>query len=878
MLLKHLQNLPEHGISMDTETHRIQPGIRAPQEVIGSVSWFEPGPTIKGELPGTDSESNKKIILDIFREIAADPNKVLVGANIAMFDLLVLAVDAAKQDIDLMPDIYKLLSEGRVYDIQIAQALNDIACGHLGTDPRTHAPIINPETGRRGRYSLAYCVDLLLDRKDAKVNAEFKENYADLQGIPFSQWPPQAIQYPIDDTNNTHEAALAQTGHVLKVSFTHDWGKDGSCRDCGSTRISSTCFVRRPHKNLHDLAAQVYVAHAMNMGAARGFRVNQKTVDIIERHALKKRERLIGPFIEAQIIREDGSVDEAVLKRKVAIAYGAKDPCPVCKGTGKVPSPEEKTLRCPDCRGRCQPWKAKGSMQNPTIESCAKCNTTGRVAHPNPKMIGCVIIDADGEKHKSCDGTGLYLTEDVPRSEKEGVGKGKDPCHESGDDELTAYGDFLEDAKILKDYVPALREAQIERDGKYIDIPWTLNPNPVLETGRVSYNGYVQLLPRRPGYWEDGEYVPSIREAFEARPGYVFASVDYDSGELVTHAQSLLWLTGHSRLAEALNKGAKVHNMLGASMIGMSYEEFNARVKDKICKNARQAAKPLNFGLPGGMGVVRLVQQQRMQGPNTIHPNGPNWVTGESGDLVRGYKGLRFCILIDDAPACGIEKTTMWRDFKIPPTCTACIECAVKLKKYWMQQWPEHAEYFAFVNNCMDYGQQITSKELERWPWLKEVFAPGTQLDPGQIMQHHSGRLRGGLDYCAAANGFFQGLLGDIAKEAVCQVSRECYDRTYRIPSMRHPNSKPSAYAGMQSPLYGSHMLALLHDEVLPELIEDNAHDAAMRISEVMIDSMRWYCPDLLNAAKAPPCLMRTWNKSADQKFDSKGRLVPWGD
>jgi hypothetical protein len=847
--------------------------------VIGSVSWFESGPTIKGDLPGTDSKSNKEIIINIFREIAADPNKVLVGANIAMFDLLVLALEASKQGIDLMPDIYKLLSEGRVMDILIGQALNDIAYGHLGNDPRTGMHIINPETGVRGRYSLAYCTDLLLDRKDAKANAKYKENYADLEDVPFSQWPPEAIQYPIDDTNNTHEDALAETGHVLKVSFTHDWSKDGSCRDCGSTRISSTCFVRRPHKNLHDLATQVWTAHAMFMGAARGFRINQASVDIVDRHARKKRERLIGPFISAGIVREDGSVDEAVLKRMVARAYGAKDPCPVCNGSGKVPSPEEKTLRCSDCKGRCQSWKARGTMQAPTISHCFTCNNTGRVPHPNPKMIGCVIIDELGEKHKTCDGTGLYLTEDVPRSDKEGVGKGKDPCHESGDDFLMSYGDFLEDAKILKDYVPALREARIEKNGKYIDIPWTLRPNPVLETGRVSYNGYVQLFPRKPGYWEDNEYVPSLRECIEARPGYLFTSVDYDSGELVTHAQSLLWITGHSKLAEALNRGAKVHNMLGASMIGLSYEEFNARAKDKVCKYARQAAKPGNFGFGGGMGPVKMTYTQRIQGPDTPHPNGPNWILGESGkpdDLIRGYKGLRFCILMDDAPACGINKTTTWRDSKIKPTCTACIECAMRLKKLWLQQWPENNEYFAYINNCMDFGQQITSKELDRWPWLKEVYAPGTQLEPGQIMQHHSGRLRGGLDYCAAANGFFQALLGDLAKSALNRISRECYDRTYRVPETAHYNSKKSAYAGGQSPLYGSHVIAFLHDEILGELPEDQAHDAATRISEVMVEEMMYFCPDLAPAAKAPPTLMAKWFKQAEPVYNKAGKLIPW--
>lgn len=879
MHLKHIQNLASNGISLDFETHRLQPGLKAPPAVVGSISWFEEGPAIKGALPGEDSESNLKIILDLFQEVAADSERVLIGANIAMFDLLVAARELAKRGIDIMPDMFKMLSEGRVFDIQIAQALHDIANGILGLDPRTNMHIINPETGVRGRYSLAYCTEILLDRKDAKQNAQYKEKYAELQQFPFSVWPPEALQYPVDDTNNTHEGALAQTGHLPKVSFSHSW-KDGVCTECGSTRLSAKCFVRQPHRNLHDLSNQVWTAFAMHMGAARGFRVNQQSVDTVEKHALWKRNRLITPFVEAGIVREDGTTDEAVLKRRVALAYGSKDACPICKGTGKVPSPEQRQLRCHECKGRCQPWKAAGKVKEPTVAFCKVCNNTGKIPHPNPKMIGCVIIDEEGNKTKSCDGSGLLLVEAVPRSDKEGIGKGKDACYESADEFLMSYGEFLEDAKDLKDYIPYLREARVTNpDGSFYDIPLTLRPNPVLETGRTSYNGYIQLFKRKPGYWEDfngvREYVPSLRECIEARPGYVLASVDYDSGELITHAQSCLWITGYSKLADAINGGLKVHNALGATMINMSYDEFTKHAKSPTCKAARQAAKPGNFGFPGGMGPVKMVHQQRKQGPDTPHPNGPNWIKDEDGKPVRGYKGLRFCILMNGAYECGARKTTEWKMVKIPPTCVECIECAIRLKDLWLQQWPENRKYFAYINNCIDVGQQITGDALERWPWLKEVYAPGTQLAPAEIMQHHSGRIRGGLDYCSAANGFFQGLLGDLAKDAVRQISRECYDKTFRVPTQRYYNSNKSTYAGGPSPLFGSHLIVFQHDEVIPELLESQMHDAATRLSEIMIESMQFYCPDMAKSAKAPPALMRRWYKSAEPVY-LNGKLVPW--
>lgn len=375
------------------------------------------------------------------------------------------------------------------------------------------------------------------------------------------------------------------------------------------------------------------------------------------------------------------------------------------------------------------------------------------------------------------------------------------------------------------------------------------------------------------------EYIPSIRECFEARPGYHFASVDYDSGELVTHGQSCLWITGNSKLADALNQGMKVHNLLGASMIGLEYDEFNKllALKHKLPKNARQAAKPGNFGYLGGMGPVKMVLQQRNQGPDTPHHSGPTLIMDQdSREMVRGYKGLRFCLLMDDAPACGIRKTTIWGNQSIKPTCVHCIECSVRLRKLWLKQWPENHQYFQFINNCIDFGQTITDEMLDRWPWLKEVYYPGQQLNPGEIVQHHSGRIRGGTEYTSAANGFTQGLLGDLAKSAVRRVSRECYDKTYRVPTQAHANSKPSKYAGSRSPLYGSHLIAFLHDEILAELPQNEAHDAAQRISEIMVEEEMYYCPDMINACKAPPALMRVWTKLAEPKFDSSGKLIPW--
>lgn len=850
MILRRIKELAEHGVGLDTETHLTQPGLRIPPLVCGSLAMLSAGPSLDGAI------LNKADALKAFCQVLENPDKILIGANIP-YDLAVLATELAKIGIDAMPQIYQAFADNRIYDIQNAEALDAIAGGYLGKDPRTGGELKNPETGRRGRYSLSMCVDLVLGRQDAKANDEWRKRYAELENIPLSQWPRPAIDYPIDDAKNTIEVALAQTGHLPKQLFRHAWSRDGECVQCGTNKLTPTCQGKRMHRNLYDLSNQVWTAYAMHMGAAWGFRVNQASVNLIAEYTERKRAANVQPFIDAGIYRADGTMNQSVLKRLVSFAYGSQATCPVCGGTGKVASP----------------------------------------SNPRSK-INCFGVDADGNRIKTCDGTGHLLATTVPRSEKEGVSFGRDTLNESGDDFLMSLATFLEDAKVLKDYVPFLRTAKTpiaghaadcpvhknmySKDcacpGPYRDIPLTLSPNPILDTGRVSYDGYIQLFPRKPGFVdrETGIYIPSLRECIEARDGYVFASVDYDSGELVTHAQSCLWIVGESNLAKALIAGVKPHNALGATMIGMSYEEFQKRIKEPFCKNARQAAKPPNFGYPGGMGPARLVIQAREQGPNTPHHSGPHLVQDDDGNLVPGYKGLRFCILMDGADSCGTAGMVYeWKGRPIKPICRRCLDCAIRLKDVWLRQWPENRPYFNFVQDCIDNGQEVTHSMLNRWPHLRDWYSPGTRLEPGQIMQHVSGRVRGGGEFNALANGFFQGLLGDLAKAAVRRISRECYDNTVRIPTQQYYNSKKSSYAGGGSPLYGSRLIVFLHDEVLPELPIDVAHDAAHRIGEIMVEEMMLYCPDLAAAAKAPPALMYQWNKLAEPVYH-RGKLVPW--
>lgn len=391
-------------------------------------------------------------------------------------------------------------------------------------------------------------------------------------------------------------------------------------------------------------------------------------------------------------------------------------------------------------------------------------------------------------------------------------------------------------------------------------IPITLRPNVLVDTGRASYGDVVHQLPRTGGVrecivarsgWEDsrdrfhamllGLTLEQFRERLE-NAQQVLCSVDYGGLELATHAQNCLDTVKFSRLAEALNKGTKVHDALAATFLGVSYDEFAdglaGKLGDdvkKLYKNVRQAVKPANFGFPGGMGAVKLVLQQRKQGPDTVASDG------------RKYKGLRFCVLLG-AKRCGEHpdgrpnKITEYKGKVYSPVCKACVEIAEDIRAKWFLQWPENEKYFDFVSDCVENGQRI---RLPNGQYLR--------LAPAQIRQHRSGRLRGGVEFCSAANGFFQGLAGDGAKLALCRVSRECYDSSFRMPN------------GDVSPLFGCRIILFAHDELIVEGPQATLHLWGPRITVVMIESMRHFTPDVI--VEAPAAAALRWYKQMEPAF-----------
>ncbi len=154
---------------------------------------------------------------------------------------------------------------------------------------------------------------------------------------------------------------------------------------------------------------------------------------------------------------------------------------------------------------------------------------------------------------------------------------------------------------------------------------------------------------------------------------------------------------------------------------------------------------------------------------------------------------------------------------------------AKRIHENWKRVWPEMAEYFSYIKNLV--GPQ----------------------NEGTVISPRSGFVRGGLRFTQAANHFFQSLTATGAKDALWNVTRECY-------------------TDPKSPLWGCRPVIFMHDEIITEMPEDRAAEAAERKQEIMVSVMQKWIPDI--PIKAGPVLFRRWYKGAKAvKVD--GRLVP---
>ncbi len=153
--------------------------------------------------------------------------------------------------------------------------------------------------------------------------------------------------------------------------------------------------------------------------------------------------------------------------------------------------------------------------------------------------------------------------------------------------------------------------------------------------------------------------IPGLRECFTAREDTYYADADFSGLELCTVAQVCLDVLGHSKLAEAINGGLDPHLDVAADYLGIPYQEALENKNDPKIKQARDAAKPPNFGFPGGLG-----------------PNGL---------IAFAWAGYR-------------QRFT--------------VEQAKESKALWFRKWPEFHDYFAWIRSHVDEKDEYTMTQV----------------------------------------------------------------------------------------------------------------------------------------------------------------------
>lgn len=776
-------------VAADSETHLIQDGLLAPP----GVCWSFADQTQGGELVEEFDAGLRRL------ELLLRSNAVLAGANIA-YDFAVACAEALGGRYlgrpELLPLVFDKYERGEVFDVLIGVALDAIAGGHLFKDPSTgqslrHAPTVEQRAaGKQGkvskRYSLEIATRLLLGRENAKANDEYRMRYHELEWLPMSAWPPVAVQYPKDDARNTFDdaAALIIKGRNLGPMQRHPW----------------------THQT-HEARA----AWAMHLACVHGLRTDPVAVEALAAKVDAAYQKDRDTFRESGLLRvggaKDGKKNTAAIKRKVIEAYAV--------GNTEVCTAEVLLV---------------DAIKRYEAGTVVRCNG-GKV--PSPKsgnLINC----------KACGGSGLKYPAAVPLTDKGGIKTDRDTLSESGDPLLEEFALVSETEKLRGTYIPFLRVGVVK--------PINVRANVLVESGRASYDGLIQLLPRGGG----------IRECFVARTGpcgfagnactcgvcVVLCSVDYAALELCTLAQVCLWVVGESRMAEAINAAKDpgvLHTLFGAKLLGVAPDEFKrlVKAKDKNAVFGRFNAKAANFGFPGLMGPAKLTIAKRKEGIRFC-------VTSGRAPTCPDCQGQCKCLGMDKhcserhcrrcfgrGAICGVEKVTEWNGRPIPPTCLTCIEVATELREGWFEQWPEIREYFKWVKSHDGVSDGLATIE-----------SPGT------------GYVRGGLNASSLANHSFQHLAAKGAKHALWKVSRECY--TVR-----------------DSPLYGTRPVIFAHDEILSEIPFAVRHEAAYRQAQIQREAMREFVPDVHVGAE--PAIMRRWFKEADTLIDpDSGKLTPW--
>lgn len=219
----------------------------------------------------------------------------------------------------------------------------------------------------------------------------------------------------------------------------------------------------------------------------------------------------------------------------------------------------------------------------------------------------------------------------APTTEKGAVKCDADTLNLSGDELLQTLGEGGGPMKLLNTYVPIVKLGA--------KVPLQPGYEVLVNTGRTSSksptkkkkNERIYVVPLDgEAFWavglaiglniqnlprdrrdKDGNLLLGIRHCYVPRPGFLFCSTDYSVAELRALGEVQYRLFGQSALKDAFDKGIDPHMVMASYILDWSLEETLEKANTPEVKDARQFAKIVDFGLPGGLGANALVDFAR---------------------------------------------------------------------------------------------------------------------------------------------------------------------------------------------------------------------------------------------------------------------------
>lgn len=325
----------------------------------------------------------------------------------------------------------------------------------------------------------------------------------------------------------------------------------------------------------------------------------------------------------------------------------------------------------------------------------------------------------------------------------------------------------------------------------------------------------IQNVPKR----KDG-----IRALFVPRPGHVLIERDFKAAELVGLAETYHLLYGGSVLGETINSGLDPHVAQARRII----PGFDALPEGDQKRN-RQAAKAVNFGLPGGLGAATLVRYARSGFGVSL--------SLEDAQLLRAA-----ALGADPQLAAYLAERNEGRAAaeRIAKNVGCTWQDVVTALAAWKEPWDPHE-----INDSILFSRIRA--------WKHGNFSPALSLPPGfdprfDLFKSHArspaGTVRGNCTYTQAHNLPFQSLVAVGAKLALWNLYRASINQ----PGLFRP-------------------VAFIHDSILIEAEERFWSQADTVLDQAMVAGLKACCPHIKVETESTGPLTR-WGKDTN----------PWGE